>query len=63
MAVTGVLVWLLARPAGGPELILGGMLVVDQMAVYFKLLLLVAPALALLMSAGFIERSRYPGAA
>ncbi len=90
LAVTGLLVWLLARPApdvamaapdvtvaadetiaapdeavaapdGKPELILGSMLVVDQMAVYFKLLMLMASAIALLMSAGYLERSRYSG--
>jgi NADH-quinone oxidoreductase subunit N len=59
LLITGVLVWLLSRPAGDPQLILGHMLVIDQMAVYFKLLMLVASAVTVLMAAGYLERSRY----
>ena len=61
LAVTGALVWLVGRPVDGPATILGGMLAVDQMAVFFKLLMLAASAVALLMAAGFLERSRYGG--
>jgi NADH-quinone oxidoreductase subunit N len=61
LVVTGVLVWTLGRPEAGPQLILGDMLVLDQMAVYFKLLLLVASAITILLAAGFLERSRYGG--
>nr|MCU0233896.1 NADH-quinone oxidoreductase subunit N [Thermoanaerobaculales bacterium] len=61
LAVTGALVWLLARPAAGPQVILGGMLVIDQMAVFFKLLVLAAGAVALFMAAGFLERAGYGG--
>ncbi|MEJ2188693.1 MAG: NADH-quinone oxidoreductase subunit N [Acidobacteriota bacterium] len=57
LAVTGALVWLFARPDSGPESILGGMLVVDNLAVYFKLLVLAATALTVLMAAGFLERA------
>jgi NADH-quinone oxidoreductase subunit N len=59
LALAAVLVWLVARPAGGPETILGGMLVVDGFAFYFKLLLLAASAVALVMAAGYLERSPY----
>ncbi len=59
LGVVAVLVWLVARPVAGPETILGGMLVVDGFAVYFKLLLLAASAVALVMSAGYLERSPY----
>jgi NADH-quinone oxidoreductase subunit N len=61
LAVTAVLVWLVARPVDGPEAILGGMLVVDGMAVFFQLLMLASSAVALVMAAGFVERSRYGG--
>jgi NADH-quinone oxidoreductase subunit N len=61
LAVTAALVWWVGRPVGGPQLILGNMLVLDQMAVYFKLLMLAASAMAIVMSAGFVERSRYGG--
>jgi NADH-quinone oxidoreductase subunit N len=61
MAVAGALVWLFARPLDGPQLILGDMLVVDELAVFFKLLVLAAGAVALLMAAGFLERSGYGG--
>ena len=61
LAVTGVLVWMVGRPVDGPVMILGGMLAVDQMAVFFKLLMLAASAVALMMAAGFLERSRYGG--
>ena len=59
LAVTAVLIFLVGRPAAGPQLILGDMLVVDQFAVFFKLLVLAASALALLMAGGFIDRSGY----
>ena len=61
MAVTGVLVWLFSRPADGPTLILGDMLVIDQMAVFIKLLVLVTGSVAIFMAAGFLERSGYGG--
>ncbi|MCP4900820.1 MAG: NADH-quinone oxidoreductase subunit N [bacterium] len=61
LGVTMILVWLFGRPEQGPELILGGMLVIDQFAVCFKLLLSVAAAIALLMAAGYLERSPYGG--
>lgn len=61
LAVTAALVWWVGRPADGPQLILGNMLVVDHFAVYFKLLVLAASAMAIVMSAGFVERSRYGG--
>ena len=59
LAITAVLVWLVGRPVDGPEAILGGMLVVDGMAVFFQLLMLASSAVALVMAAGFLERSRY----
>ena len=59
LGVTAVLVLAFARAAGAPESILGGMLVVDQLGVYIKLLMLVTSAVALLMAAGFLERSGY----
>jgi NADH-quinone oxidoreductase subunit N len=61
LAVTGVLVWLFGRPVDGPALILGDMLVVDNFAVFFKLLVLVAGAVAIFMAAGFLERFGYGG--
>ncbi|MCG6961914.1 MAG: NADH-quinone oxidoreductase subunit N [Acidobacteria bacterium] len=61
LAVTAVLTWLLGRPAGGPEVILGGMLVLDGFALYFKLVMIVASAITLMMAAGFLERSSYGG--
>ena len=61
LGLAAVLVWLVARPTAGPETILGGMLVVDGFAFYFKLLLLAASAVAITMSAGYIERSPYGG--
>jgi len=61
LAVTGALVWVYGRPEQGPELILGGMLVLDQLAVYFKLLLLVASAVTIVMAKGYLERSSYGG--
>jgi NADH-quinone oxidoreductase subunit N len=61
LAVTAVLVLLFGRPIEGDRLILGNMLVVDQLAVFFKLLLLTASGLAVLMAAGFLERAGYGG--
>jgi NADH-quinone oxidoreductase subunit N len=61
LGITMILVWLFGRPEQGPELILGGMLVIDQFAVYFKLLLSVTAAISLLMAAGYLERSPYGG--
>jgi len=61
VAATAVLVLWLGRPGGGPLLILGDMLVIDQMAVFFKLLLLTASAVVMLMAAGFLERYGYGG--
>jgi NADH-quinone oxidoreductase subunit N len=61
MAVTGVLVWLFARPSEGATVILGDMLVVDQLAVFIKLLVLAAGAGAIFVAAGFLERFGYSG--
>jgi NADH-quinone oxidoreductase subunit N len=61
LAVTTVLIFLVGRPVAGPQLILGDMLVVDQFAVFFKLLVVAASMLALLMAAGYIDRSGYSG--
>jgi NADH-quinone oxidoreductase subunit N len=61
LAVTAVLIFAFGRPAAGPQLILGDMLVVDQLAVFFKLLVLAVSAVALMMSAGFLERGGYSG--
>ena len=61
LAITAVLVWLVGRPVDGPVAILGGMVVVDRMAVFFQLLMLASSAVALVMAAGFLERSRYGG--
>jgi NADH-quinone oxidoreductase subunit N len=61
LMVTGVLVWLFGRPADGPALILGDMLVIDNFAVFFKLLFLAAGAVAIFMAAGFLERFGYGG--
>ncbi len=47
LAVTAGLIFFVGRPAAGPQLILGDMLVVDQFAVFFKLLVLATSALAL----------------
>jgi NADH-quinone oxidoreductase subunit N len=61
LGITGVLVWLVARPVDGPLVILGDMLVVDQFAVFFKLLVLAAGAVAIFMAAGYLERFGYGG--
>jgi NADH-quinone oxidoreductase subunit N len=61
LGITGVLVWLVARPVEGPLVILGDMLVVDHFAVFFKLLVLVAGAVAIFMAAGYLERFGYGG--
>ena len=61
LGITGILVWLVGRPVDGPAFILGDMLVIDQLAVFFKLLVLAAGAMAIFMSAGYLERSGYGG--
>jgi NADH-quinone oxidoreductase subunit N len=61
LAVTGVLVWLVGRPVDGPMVILGDMLVIDQLAVFFKLLVLAAGIVTIFMAAGFLERFGYGG--
>jgi NADH-quinone oxidoreductase subunit N len=61
LGITGVLVWLVGRPVDGPAVILGDMLVVDQLAVFFKLLVLAAGAMAIFMAAGYLERFGYGG--
>jgi NADH-quinone oxidoreductase subunit N len=61
LAVTAVLVLLYDRPTDGPAAILGDMLVLDSFAVFFKLLMLATSSVALLMAAGFLERSGYGG--
>ena len=61
LVVTGLLVWAVGRPTGAPTTILGGMVVLDQLAVFFKLLIVASSSLALLMSAGYLERAGYGG--
>ena len=61
LAVTALLVLLVGSPTGGPLTILGQMLVIDQMAVFVKLLVLAASAVSILMAAGYLERSGYGG--
>ncbi len=61
LGITGVLVWLVGRPVDGPMVILGDMLVVDQLAVFFKLLVLAAGMVAILMAANYLERYGYGG--
>ncbi len=61
LAATAVLIFLVGRPVAGPQLILGDMLVVDQFAVFFKFLVLIASALALMMSTGYLDRAGYSG--
>ena len=61
LGITGVLVWLVGRPVDGPMVILGDMLVVDQMAVFFKLLVLAAGMVAIFMAANYLERYGYGG--
>jgi NADH-quinone oxidoreductase subunit N len=61
LAVTAVLVFAVGMPTAGPQLILGDMLVIDSFAVFFKLLVLLASALALLLASGFIDRAGYSG--
>ena len=61
LAITGILVWLLGRPIEGPQSILGDMIVIDGTAVFFKLLILAASAMAIFMAAGFLERADYGG--
>jgi NADH-quinone oxidoreductase subunit N len=61
LGVTGVLVWLVARPVDGPLVILGDMLVIDQLAVFFKLLVLAAGMVTIFIAAGFLERFGYGG--
>ena len=61
LAVTAVLVWVFGRPVEGAEAILGGMLAIDSFAVFFKLLALVAAALAIFLATGFLERFGYGG--
>jgi NADH-quinone oxidoreductase subunit N len=61
LAVTGILVWLFGRPVEGPMVILGDMLVIDQLAVFFKLLVLAAGIVTIFMAAGFLERFGYGG--
>jgi NADH-quinone oxidoreductase subunit N len=54
-------VLLVGRPTEGAFTILGEMLVIDQMAVFVKLLVLAASAISILMAAGYLERSGYGG--
>jgi len=61
LAVTAVLVILVGTPTAGPITILGQMLVIDQMAVFVKLLVLAASSVSILMAAGYLERSGYGG--
>ncbi len=61
LAVTAVLVLAFGSPSTGAITILGDMLVIDQMAVFVKLLVLAASAMSILMAAGYLERSGYGG--
>jgi NADH-quinone oxidoreductase subunit N len=61
LAATAVMIFLVGRPAAGPQLILGDMLVIDQFAVFFKLLVIAASVLALLMASGYLDRAGYSG--
>lgn len=61
LGVTALLVWVFGRPLNGAEVILGGMLAIDNFAVFFKLLSLVAAAMTILLASGFLERFRYGG--
>ena len=61
LIVTGILLWIFGRPGAEPEVILGGMLVVDGFAFFFKMLVLVAGILTVFMATGFLERFRYGG--
>ena len=61
LGVTVVLVLLLARPGVAPHSILGDMLVIDRMAVFFKILLAAVSAVTVLMAAGYLERAGYGG--
>ena len=61
LMATAVLVWVVGRPVGGPETILGDMLAIDSFAVFFKLLVLTAGALSILIATGFLDRFRYGG--
>jgi NADH-quinone oxidoreductase subunit N len=61
LAVTAVLVLLVGSPTAGAVTILGQMLVIDQIAVFIKLLVLAASAVSILMAAGYLERSGYGG--
>jgi NADH-quinone oxidoreductase subunit N len=58
LAITAALVWTVGRPEP-IEPMLGGMLVFDNLAVFFKLLVLTASAIAIVMSAGYLERNGY----
>jgi NADH-quinone oxidoreductase subunit N len=61
LAITAVLVLVVGSPTDGAITILGDMLVIDQMAVFVKLLVLAASAVSILMAAGYLERSGYGG--
>lgn len=61
LVVTAVLVWVFARPTGNVAPILGGMLVIDQFSVFFKLLVLTASAMTLFLAAGYLDRLKYGG--
>lgn len=62
VAVTGgVLAFVASHPARDGGAILGGMFVVDNFAVFFKLLILVSLLLAILGSIRFVGAAPYPG--
>jgi len=61
LLVTAVLVWTFGRPAAGAETILGGMLVLDNFSVFFKLLVLAASLMTVFLSAGYLDRLKYGG--
>jgi NADH-quinone oxidoreductase subunit N len=60
-AVTGALVLFLSGYHGREAPILGGMFVVDNFAIFFKLLILVSIVLTALASVRFVGNAPYPG--
>lgn len=62
VAVAAVLVALTGRPEAGPQLSPGGMLVLDGLAFYFKMLVLALSALSLVMAVGPLGRGDSGGA-
>ena len=58
----GLVMWIQAGQGGEPRLILGGTFVLDRFAYFWKLLVLVATALTVLLSVRYVEEAGYrPG--